>query len=161
MILLICLLILSGIRAQYSVEDIDDSDLNVENRKAIFSADLSLPMEHFIIKTCPKNSIYYTQPKTGERAFREELERMMQSYINKEVYALNGLFYFVFEINPNGEISGVEILPRVANVDLLQNDMQFILKRLKTKWYPAKCNEKPMNSKVRMRVNFSTEMFDL
>lgn len=40
------------------------------------------------------------------------------------------------------------------------DDMQFAMKRVKTRWIPAKKNDVPIESKYVLKINFTTDHFD-
>lgn len=149
------------INAQFMIDDVDDSEILSENGKTVFSANMNFPMEHFRITSCNTDHISYAKPVNGEDALRQELLSSMITYVDKDSYALNGTFYLVFEIDPKGEISNFELKPNVVNGNMFYEDLKFIVKRLKTKWYPANCNGATIPSKVRMKINFRTDVFDL
>lgn len=158
---IVLLLVFIGtlINAQFTVEEVDDTEFLSENGKSLFSANVNFPMEHFRISGC--NNVDYAKPVNAEEAFKLELFNNMLNFVDKDSYALNGTFYFVFEINPQGEISNFELKPNVVNGNMFYEDMKFAVKRLKTKWFPANCGGSPISSKVRMKVNFKTDVFDL
>ena len=147
--------------AQFLVEDAVEDEFFSENGKSMFSANLNFPFEYFRILNCTENQISYAKPVNGEEAVKRELFNYMQAYLDKDAYALNGTFYFVFDIDAQGNVSGFELRPNVVNSNMLREDMKFIVKRLKEKWYPANCGGAPIPSKMRMKVNFRTEFFDL
>lgn len=147
------------LNAQFMIEDVDDTEFLSENGRSLFSAKMNFPIEHIRISGC--ESVSYAKPVNGEDAFKQELFNNMLNFVDKDSYALSGTFYFLFEINPQGDISNFELKPNVTNGNMFYEDMKFVIKRLKTKWYPANCGGAPIFSKIRMKINFRTEVFDL
>lgn len=154
-------LVVGTTQAQFVLEDLDDDPFLQENGRTLFSANLKHPMEHVRIQHCQAEHTRYARPSEGPEAFRKELFRTMQAYIDKETYALNGTFSFLFRISTQGRITDVRLHPKVANSELLERDLKLIIRRLKSSWVPASCNGAPLESEVRLKVNFQTEFFDL
>ena len=96
----------------------------------------------------------------GEDAYRAELFEMINAYIDLRKYAVNGLFQFMFTIDVNGKIKNVQVYPQVKNSEMFIDDMQFAMKRVKTRWIPAKKNDVPIESKYVLKINFTTDHFD-
>lgn len=161
LVLLIILFVSQFLSAQFLIEDLEEDEFLSENGRSMFSANLNFPFEYFRIQSCAPESISYAKPVNGEHAVKRELYSFMQAYLDKDSYALSGTFYFVFDIDAKGDVAGFELRPHVMNAEMFAEDMKFIVKRLKEKWYPANCSGAPMPSKIRMKVNFRTEFFDL
>ena len=85
---------------------------------------------------------------------------MINAYIELRKYAVNGLFHFMFTIDVNGKIKNVQVYPQVKNSEMFIDDMQFAMKRVKTRWIPAKKNDVPIESKYVLKINFTTDHFD-
>lgn len=96
----------------------------------------------------------------GEEAFRAEFHKMVNGYIDLRKYAVNGTFYFTFNIDVNGKIKDLNIVPKVKNSDMFIDDMMFAMKKIKTKWKPALQNDQPVESRYILSVNFITDHFD-
>ena len=96
----------------------------------------------------------------GDEAFRAEFHKMVNGYIDLRQYFVNGIFYFTFNIDVNGKIKNLDIVPKVKNSDMFIEDMMFAMKKIKTKWKPALQNNQPVESKYILSVNFTTDHFD-
>lgn len=96
----------------------------------------------------------------GDDAFRAEFHKMVNGYIDMNQYAANGLFHFIFDIDVNGKIKNLQILPKVENSDMFIDDMMFAVKRIKKKWKPASRNGQPVESKYVLNVTFTSDHFD-
>ena len=94
----------------------------------------------------------------GDSAFSQEYLKMIHAYIDLGKYAVNG--QFVFDINPNGKISNLDVLPKVKNSEMFIEDMQFVIKRVKQKWKPAMKEGIPVVSKKVIKINFTSDHFD-
>lgn len=96
----------------------------------------------------------------GDEAFLAEFHKMVNGYIDLKEYAVNGIFYFTFDIDVKGKIKNLNILPKVKNSELFIEDMMFAMKRIKTRWKPASKNGQPVESKYILSVNFTSDHFD-
>ena len=96
----------------------------------------------------------------GDEAFRAEFHKMVNGYIDLRQYFVNGIFYFTFNIDVNGKIKNLNIVPKVKNSDMFIEDMMFAMKKIKTKWKPALQNNQPVESKYILSVNFTSDHFD-
>jgi hypothetical protein len=75
-------------------------------------------------------------------------------------YAVNGQFTFLFDINTEGRIENLNVLPKVKNSELFIEDMDFAIKKVKKKWKPAMQNGLPVVSKRVIKINFTSDHFD-
>ncbi|MBU4538963.1 MAG: energy transducer TonB [Weeksellaceae bacterium] len=96
----------------------------------------------------------------GDKAYREELFKMIHAYIDLQKYAVNGVFHFMFDIDVNGKIKNLQVYPKVQNSEMFIDDMLFAMKRVKTKWKPAMRDNKPVESKYVLKINFISDHFD-
>lgn len=96
----------------------------------------------------------------GDSAFSQEYLKMIHAYIDLGKYAVNGQFVFIFDINSNGKISNLDVLPKVKNSEMFIEDMQFAIKRVKQKWKPAMKEGIPVVSKKVIKINFTSDHFD-
>lgn len=67
----------------------------------------------------------------GDDAFTKEFLKMIHAYIDLNKYAVNGQFVFVFDVNENGKISNLDVLPKVKNSEMFIEDMDFAIKKVK------------------------------
>ncbi|MFY1047994.1 energy transducer TonB [Chryseobacterium sp. GP-SGM7] len=96
----------------------------------------------------------------GDSAFSKEFLKMIHGYIDLNKYAVNGLFTFVFDVNAEGKIENLNVLPKVKNSELFIEDMDFAIKKVKKKWRPAMHDGKPVISKKVIKINFTSDHFD-
>ena len=75
-------------------------------------------------------------------------------------YAVNGQFTFLFDVNTEGKVENLKVLPKVKDSELFIDDMNFAIKRVKKKWKPAMQDGKPIVSKKIIRINFTSDHFD-
>lgn len=96
----------------------------------------------------------------GDDAFRKEFMNMVHAYFDAQYYAVNGQFVFIFDIDKRGNISNLDITPKVKNSETFIEDMQFAMKKVKNKWKPALKDGQPTNSKYIIKINFYTDHTD-
>lgn len=143
--------------AQYLVED-SEVVLDNEMGKSRIGFDLKNPLEFYRLK-CDKPS--YAQFPGGENEFKNQIFEGMMAYLDHSAYSVNGSFDFIFEINKEGSLKKFTLLPEVNNSDMLYRDLNFIVRRMKGNWQPATCSGTAVDSKMRLRVNFSSQNYDL
>ncbi|MBV8325977.1 energy transducer TonB [Chryseobacterium sp.] len=97
----------------------------------------------------------------GEEAFKKEFLKMVYSYIDMALYAVQGEVTFIFNIDPKGKIDKVDILPKFKNNEMFIDDMKYALKKVKNKWKPAVRNGVPIDSKFIMKINFEHNLYDV
>ena len=68
----------------------------------------------------------------GENAYRNELYKYINGYIDMSKYAANGVFVFSFDVDTDGKTKNLSVTPRVKNSELFIEDMLFCMKRVKT-----------------------------
>ena len=145
-------------KSQYLIEDNDITENINEFGKAQISFDLNNPLEFYRLKCENAN---YAQFPDGENAFKHMLFTALKSTINQGNYSVNGTFEFVLDVDKAGNLHKFILKPEVQNGDVLYRDLNFMFGQLKQKWIPATCNGVVTDSKLRIRVNFRTENFDL
>lgn len=158
--LVLILLFMGGFlaKSQYLIEDNDITENSNEFGRAQVSFDLNNPLEFYRLKC---ENAKYAQFPGGESAFKQMLFNALKSTINQGNYSVNGTFEFVLNIDKNGNLHKFTLKPEVQNGDLLYRDLNFMFGQMKQKWIPATCNGVATDSKLRIRVNFRTENFDL
>ncbi len=147
----------SLVNAQFLLEEFDDSDSFNEFGSAKIRYTTNRPFEFYRIK-CSNPT--YAEFTGGEQKFKELLAQNMISYLDHDVYAINGTFSFEFTIDTKGVLKTFEIKPNVANAALFYKDMQFIVRRISESWKPATCDGEPIDSKLRMKIDFRTDVID-
>ncbi|GEN77833.1 energy transducer TonB [Chryseobacterium hagamense] len=96
----------------------------------------------------------------GDETFRKEFMDMVHAYIDTALYAIQGNITFIFNIDPKGKISNIDVLPKFKNNEMFIDDMKYAAKKVKGKWKPAMQNGGPVDSKFVMKVNFSHNTYD-
>lgn len=96
----------------------------------------------------------------GDKAFTSEFLRMIHGYIDMSKYAVNGQFTFLFDINIEGKIENLNVLPKVKNSELFIEDMEFAIKKVKKTWKPAMKDGVPIISKKVIKINFTSDHVD-
>jgi len=144
--------------AQYSIEENDVTENTNEIGKQAIFYELNNPTEFYRLKC--ENPIYAQFPG-GENAFRQALFKNMQSYLDTGVYFANGTFELLIFINKSGNLQSFQLKPEVPNSNLLYRDLETALRKMNPKWIPASCNGIPVDSKLRQKINFRTESFDI
>ena len=144
--------------AQYVVEDNDITENSREMVKQTIALDLNNPLEFYRLKC--ENPVYAQFPG-GENTFKQILEKNIQNDLNSGLYSVNGTFQLHLNINKLGNLQSFKLLPEVQNSNLLYRDVELALRRMNPKFKPANCNGTPVESKLRQKINFRTDSFDL
>ena len=157
---LLMLLLFSAtfVQAQYLVEDNDISENTTEAGKIAISYDMNNPLEFYRLKC---DNAVYSQFPGGENGFKQTLLKNMRSYLDTGFYSVNGTFELIINISKNGNRQGIQLKPEVPNSNLLYRDIELALRKMNPKFTPATCNGSPVDSKLRQKINFRTESFDL
>lgn len=148
----------SFLNAQYLIDDNDISENARELGRLSIAYDLSNPMEFYRLKC--ENPTYAQYPK-GENGFKDELLANVKGYLDTALYSVNGTFEVHFTVDKTGKIRNFSLKPEVPNSSLLQRDVELALRQINTKWNPATCNGVATDSRIRQKVNFITEIFDI
>ena len=146
------------LQAQYLVEDNDISENTTEAGKIAISYDMNNPLEFYRLKC---DNAVYSQFPGGENGFKQTLLKNMRSYLDTGFYSVNGTFELIINISKNGNLQRLELKPEVPNSNLLYRDIELALRKMNPKFTPATCNGSPVDSKLRQKINFRTESFDL
>lgn len=96
----------------------------------------------------------------GDEAFRKQFMDMLHAYVDTQSYAINGKVIFVINIAPDGKMNRLDILPRIRNSEMFVDDVKYAMKKIKGKWKPAMKDTTPVDSKMIVKVNFSTNGYD-
>ena len=150
--------VLAWSNAQYLVEENDITENDMERGRSMMYFNFQKPVEHYRLK-CEKPQ-YAKFPK-GEMVFRTELLGKMKRYLDADTYAVNGAFYLTLSIDKEGLVKMKQLSPKVENSEILGKDLEFAVKKMKLKLQPALCNGKPVESSVRLRMDFSEMVFDV
>ena len=144
--------------AQYLVEDNDISENSKELGKQSISYDLNNPLEFYRLKC---ENVVYAQFPGGENAFKQKLFLNMKTLLDTGFYSVNGTFELVISLDKSGKMQSFQLSPEVPNSNLLKRDLESALRKMNPKFTPASCNGVPTDSKLRQKINFRTENFDL
>lgn len=155
---MIAMFLLGFANAQYLVEDNDITENRKEFGRAEINFDMNNPLEFYRLK-CQNPT--YAQFLGGENAFKDKLMKNMKSFMSDNTYSVNGTFDLVFYIDKEGNLKTFELKPEVPNSSFLQKDIKNAIRAMNQKWLPGTCNGAKVDSKVRLKVNFRTELFDL
>ena len=82
-------------------------------------------------------------------------------HLDNTSYSVNGTFDFIFYLDKEGNLKDFTLKPEVTNSMVLQSDLKSAVKALNQKWIPATCNGTAIESKLRLKVNFRMDMYDL
>ena len=144
--------------AQYVIEDNDISENVKELGKQSVSYDLNHPMEFYRLQC---DNAVYAQFPGGENAFKQKLFFYMKSDIESSFYSVNGTFELIILLNKSGNMQSFMLNPEVQNSHLLKRDVETALRKMNLKFTPATCNGTPIESKIRQKINFRTDNFDI
>ncbi|RQO40466.1 hypothetical protein DBR39_05840 [Chryseobacterium sp. KBW03] len=96
----------------------------------------------------------------GLRELRKEIHKKLEDNIDPESYNPKGKFIISFIIDTDGNISNVDVEPKIENSEKFFEDIKSIMKRIKVKWNPGKIKGIPIRSKFRMPFNFKSSERD-
>ncbi|MBN9311560.1 MAG: hypothetical protein BGO40_04300 [Chryseobacterium sp. 39-10] len=143
------------------IEDLQEGYFYSEGSKSFFRVDIKKPFDYYKVANCSDNSNFVrAQFEGGDAHFSRELFKYISSYVDKEVYVVNGDFFLHFDVDTVGNISNIEVTPKVANSEFFTKDLALALRKIKKTWTPSKCDGIPVNSKIRIKLNFVTEITD-
>lgn len=72
-----------------------------------------------------------------------------------ESYQAKGKFIVFFTIDKDGSTKVMDVEPKVKNGEQLIEDIKFAFKKVKQKWEPAKINGEPVQTNIRIPINFT------
>lgn len=144
------------------IEDLQEGYFLSESSKNLFRVDIQKPYDYYQLKNCAEEAHFKrAQFEGGDAAFNRELFRYISAYVDREIYVVNGTFFLQIEIDKEGEVSNLNVLPKVENSDGFLRDLKYAVRKIKKTWTPSKCNEVPVDSKLRIKLNFVTESIDV
>lgn len=144
--------------AQTLIEDSEISENSEEFVRVAISHDLINPTEFYRLKC---ESPAYAAFTGGENAFKEGITKSLKSFLDAGLYTVNGTFELIFFVGKSGELQRFQLKPEVQNGHLLLRDLELALRNMNPTWTPATCNGVPVDSRIRQKVNFRTDSFDL
>jgi hypothetical protein len=116
------------------------------------------PLEFYRLKCA---NATYAQYIGGENGFKDKLFKNLKANLSNNLYSVNGTFDFIFYIDKEGNLKDFVLKPEVPNSNLLQTDIKNAVKAMNQKWMPATCDGAKVDSKIRLKVNFRTDLFDM
>ncbi|MBS1549019.1 MAG: hypothetical protein JSS94_04015 [Bacteroidetes bacterium] len=156
-LLLIGAIFCSGLVFAQDVEERNEQML--ENSNNINFIDVKMPFYQLVVKGC--DHLKPAEFEGGAYTFKKLLTNFMYDYLNTDMYKLNGDFTFIITIDEKGNIIQSEGSPKIQNSHYFFDDMQYIFRRIKQKWTPAKCQEIPTTSQVKININFSSMAIEI
>ena len=144
------------------IEDMQEGFFFSETSKNYFRVDIQKPYDYYQPNSCYVDAEFRrAQFEGGDTAFNRELYRYISAYVDKEIYVVNGTFFLQMSIDREGKVVDLNVIPKVENSDGFLKDLKFAVKKIKKNWTPSKCNGIPVNSKIRIKLNFVTESIDV
>lgn len=151
-------LIAANFAMAQDLEDRDESFI-VENNKNLLKIDIKEPFLQVAVKGC--NDFQAASFEGGAAAYKEILRKFMYTYLNSDFYTLTGDFTFTLTIDAMGKVVDVIGEPKVLNSEVFFDDMQYVVRRIKKDWKPAKCNDQPVKSEMKLKMSFSSLSADM
>lgn len=156
------LLFCAGLFPAQDLEDLQEGFVFSETSKNFFRVEIARPFDYYKVAGCSDQSQFIrAQFPGGDAAFNRELHRYIAAYIDRDLYVVNGPFYLHVDINTAGKVTGLNITPKVENASSFLRDLRFAFNQIKTRWTPSMCDGVPVNSRIRIKLNFETETTDL
>ncbi|WP_300685914.1 energy transducer TonB [Chryseobacterium sp.] len=103
------------------------------------------------------NKAYQSAPLPGGMgAFRKEMKKSLQDYLDTDSYQPKGRFLVSFAVDIDGTITDIDIEPKVENYETFLEGVKFAMKKIKGKWTPAKRKGEPVKSWYRIPIDFNS-----
>jgi len=154
------LLVLITANLTYSqVLDERDDSFMMENNKNLLKIDIKEPFMQVAVKGC--SDFKPASFEGGAAAYKEILRKYMYTFLNSDFYTLTGDFTFTLTIDAMGKVVDIAGDPKVLNSEVFFDDMQYVVRRIKTNWTPAMCNGEPVKSEMKLKMNFSSLSSDM
>ncbi|ASE63128.1 hypothetical protein CRN76_17285 [Chryseobacterium indologenes] len=93
-------------------------------------------------------------PNNGVLSFSDEVRKNVEGYVDFDAYKINGKFTVFFTVETDGSTKVRDIEPKVANSEQLMEEIRFAFKKVKQKWIPATKNGIPVQTNLRIVLNF-------
>ena len=88
------------------------------------------------------------------------MKKNSAAYLDRNSYSLNGTFYVSFDVDKDGKMKNIIVEPKVQNAEMFFVDLKFSLLRIKTPWQPATCAGVPVSSRVKLKLDFTSDFTD-
>ncbi len=156
------LLLVSGLGAAQDLENMQEGLMTAENTRNFFVVDIPKPFDYYEVPSCGEGSVFTrAQFERGDAAFADELMKNISAYVDRELYVVNGVFFARLSVSRTGQVTDIEIVPKVENSEQLRRELRYSLRKIKGQWSPSKCNNTPIDSKIRITLNFETESIEV
>ena len=152
--------------AQNDVEEMRNEDqlLLSENGRNSFRLEIKQPFTLNKVYTCKKSDFNSQFVKAefpgGEDVFVRQLKKYANAYLDRNSYSLNGTFYVSFYVDKDCNMRNIVVEPKVQNAEMFIVDLKFSLLRIKTPWKPASCAGTSVSSRIKLKLNFTTDFTD-
>lgn len=144
------------------IEDLQEGFFFSENSQNFFRVDIKKPFDYYKVASCGEDSKFVrAQFEGGDVAFNRVLFQYISAYVDREIYVVNGTFFLHIDIDKEGKMTQLNITPKVENSEMFLRDLKFAVKKIKKNWTPSKCDNFPVDSKIRIKLNFVTESADI
>ncbi len=151
-------LITANLTYSQVLDERDDSFM-MENNKNLLKIDIKEPFMQVAVKGC--SDFKPASFEGGAAAYKEILRKYMYTFLNSDFYTLTGDFTFTLTIDAMGKVVDIAGDPKVLNSEVFFDDMQYVVRRIKTNWTPAMCNGEPVKSEMKLKMNFSSLSSDM
>lgn len=137
-------------------QELDEQDeaFIMERNKTILNVEVKQPFLQVKPSAC--NNFTEVGLPSGVTSYKDILTKYMYTYLNAEYYTLSGDFTFTLTIDKDGKVTKVEGSPYVRNSEVFFEDMKYIFRRIKEDWQPATCENVPVNSKLKIKISFTS-----
>ena len=160
--LLLLMIFAFGFFQAQDVEELQEGFFFSETSKNFFRVDIKKPYDYYKVSSCSDEAQFIrAQFEGGDASFNRELFRYISAYVDKEIYVVNGTFFLHMDIDKAGKVTGLKVTPRVDNSEGFLRDLKFAVGKIKKNWTPSKCNNVPVDSRIRIKLNFVTESIDV
>lgn len=160
--LLLLMIFAFGFVQAQDVDELQEGFFFSETSKNFFRVDIKKPYDYYKVSSCSDDSQFIrAQFEGGDASFNRELFRYISAYVDKEIYVVNGTFFLHIDIDKAGKVTNLKITPRVDNSEGFLRDLKFAVGKIKKSWTPSKCNNVPVDSRIRIKLNFVTESIDV
>ena len=96
----------------------------------------------------------------GTDAYIRDLKVKFEENIAWNNYAVNGQFSIKLDIDKTGQLTNVDITPKVTNSELFFYDLKEAVKKVNKKWRPAMCNGNAVDSQAVIKIDFSSMTYE-
>ncbi|WP_304343769.1 hypothetical protein [Chryseobacterium koreense] len=143
------------------IEEMQEGYFYAEGSNSFFRVDIKKPFDYYKNAKCGESQNFIrAQFEGGDAAFTRELFKYISAYVDKQIYVVNGNFFLHVDIDAQGKVTHLDITPKVENSEMFLKDLSYAFNRVKKTWTPSKCDGTPVDSKIRIKVNFMTENGD-